>query len=92
MHGKALELSSQGNISRELILPPTEPVEKEKNINFPSSHFTGVIRLPVLSKYTVPYAVAVDRELGRRIINTLKRNKNATLFQWKIHGMLFKVQ
>ena len=22
---------------------------------------------------------------------TLKRNKNATLFQWKIHGLLFKV-
>ena len=22
---------------------------------------------------------------------TLKRNRNATLFQWKIHGVLFKV-
>ena len=24
-------------------------------------------------------------------LNTLKRNKNATLFQWKIHWALFKV-
>ena len=25
------------------------------------------------------------------ILYTLKRNRNATLFQWKIHGVLFKV-
>ena len=33
---------------------------------------------------------SISRRYGKKI-NTLKRNRNATLFQWQTYGVLFKV-
>ena len=38
-----------------------------------------------------PIKMPINPSLTRRNTCTLERNRNATLFQWKIHGVLFKV-
>ena len=51
--------------------------------------------IPGISTCTIMLIKSITKSLDLEILSakesTLKRNRNVTVFQWKIHGVLFKV-
>ena len=66
--------------------------ELDERLNF-YFQFTGRTHTHFLFNPFMLWARASSGELPclmTSFVLTLKRNRNATLFQWKVHGVLFK--
>ena len=58
---------------------------------FKNEFETAMVNEPSVFEPLKVYCISKLEIKGHTATNTLKRNRNATLFQWKIHWVLFKV-